>query len=108
MNGELKEAHVSHLKFYSDSSLETKAIMSHVVSSGTGMQIQRLLRLLDYDEGITVSIGCRGLLASHDTMEPPQQVYDDVPGLLRILLARKNTPSALESKPRLLVGFKRE
>lgn len=43
--GTLEEAHDSRLLFYSDPLLDTEAIILHVISSETGMHVQRLIAL---------------------------------------------------------------
>lgn len=53
--------------------------MSHVVSSETGMLIQLLMRLVDFDDGIMVHVCQRGLPESEDTLEPVRKAFDDVP-----------------------------
>ena len=58
-NRALVEAHATRLQYYNDASLDAKAILSHAISSETGMQIQRLLRLVDKPDGIYVAIRWR-------------------------------------------------
>ena len=106
-NGQLTEAHGTRLKFYSNTSLDTSAIMSHVLSSETGMAISRLLRLEDNEDGIYVVIRWKGLSASGDTSEPLAQVYADVPDLLQKLFARHGTPQALANKARAVLCLKK-
>ena len=74
--------------------------MSHVVSSETGMPVQRLMRLVQSDDGLMVQVRWKGLPASEDTLEPISKVYEDVPELFLKLLRRKNTPSDLVDKVR--------
>ncbi len=50
-NGAVEEVHACRLKFYSDPSLNTRAIMSHVLASETGMPVARLMGLVE-DEGV--------------------------------------------------------
>lgn len=104
-NGILSDVHAARLKFYSDASLDAKVLLPHVLQSETGMQVQRLLRLVDTDHGLRVVIRWRGLTASEDTEEPLQQVFEDVPDLLGKLLARKSTPEALVAKARRALGL---
>lgn len=99
-NGQVEDVHCTRLKFYHDPSLDTEAIMSHVISSETGMPVQRLMRLVDSDDGIMVQVRWRGLPESEDTLEPVQKVFEDVPQLLEKLFRRKNTPASLVSKAR--------
>lgn len=74
--------------------------MSHVISSETGMKVQRLLRLVDNGngEGLKVVIRWRGLPASEDTLELLDQVNQEGPQILAKLLDRKNTPPSLAKK----------
>ena len=92
-NGLTEEIHASRLRFYSDSALNTEAIMPHVLVSETGMQISRLLRFELMSDGIKVAVRWKGLPKSCDTLEPVAQIHQDVPDLLKKLLARKSTPS---------------
>lgn len=66
--GEFTEAHATRLKFYSDVSLDAKAILSHFVSFETGMQVQRLLHLEDGKDGLIIAILWRGLPSSKDKL----------------------------------------
>lgn len=50
-NGQLSEVYVTHLKFYTDSSLDPTAKVLHVLSSETSWQVWGLLRLLDAADG---------------------------------------------------------
>lgn len=106
-NGELSEVHATRLKFYRDSSLHETAILSHVLSSETGMQVQRLLRLIETTDGIKVAVRWQGLTRDDDTEEPLHNVYEDVPTLLKKLLTRKSTPLALAAKARRELGLLR-
>ena len=87
--------HISRLPFYDDPSLDEKAIMSHVLSSETGMTVQKLLRLVRNPEGFHVLVRWKGLPSSDDTLEPLRNVYEDVPAMLKKLLERKTTPTHL-------------
>jgi len=94
-NGALEEAHASRLRFYSDDSLNKDAIMPHVISSETGMPVQRLMRLEESPNGLHVIVRWRGLPANADTSEPLSRIYEDVPQMLLNLLKRKSTPRHL-------------
>lgn len=104
-NGNLDEIHGSRLKIYHNASLNTDAIISHVISSETGMVVQQLLGLIDSSEGIKVQILWKGLPESEDADEPLQNVYEDVPALMKNLLKHKNTPAGLASKTRRALGL---
>ena len=104
-NGTTKDIHGTRLKFYSDRSLDTRATMSHVLSSETGMPVARLMRLVDSPDGLLVQVRWRGLCDSEDTLEPIGRVYEDVPQLLWKLLRRKNTPSNLVAKARRVLAL---
>ena len=99
-NGTIQDIHGSRLKYYKDSSLNENAIMSHVLSSETGMPINRLVRFVETDDGLKVHVRWKGLPDSEDTFEPLSNVYEDVPQLLMQLLKRKNTPIELAAKVR--------
>lgn len=60
-NGLLDDVRDSRWKFYHDSSLETEAIMSDVVASEAGMPVQRLMCLVDSDDGVMVQVCLKGL-----------------------------------------------
>lgn len=107
-NGELQVIHGTRLKFYSDDSLDTTAILSHVLSSETGMPVSRLLRLVDQDGKLLVAVRWKGLGASEDTLEPLKRVYEDVPGLLVKLLRRKSTAAKLRSKACIELGLEED
>lgn len=55
-NGEFSDIHVTRLKFYSDASFDSTAILSHSLSYETGMQIQCLLRLVENEDRLCVAI----------------------------------------------------
>lgn len=104
-NGLQEDVHSTRLKFYSDESLDQEAILSHVLSSETGMPISRLLRLDEQDGKIFVAVRWKGLQKSDDTLEPIDRVYEDVPKLLIKLLDRANTPKPLRDKARAALGL---
>lgn len=72
--------------------------MSHVVLSKKGMSVHRLVCLLESEDGLVVEVRWSGSPDSEDTFEPFAEVSEDVSGLLRKLLLRKNTPSDLVAK----------
>ena len=74
--------------------------MSHVLQCEHFMPVGRLLKLLESENVLAVLVRCKGLPDSEDSTEPLQQVYEDVPGLLLKLLARRNNPPALSEKAR--------
>lgn len=104
-NGIIEDVHGSLLKFYHDPSLDTERIMSHVLSSETGMQVQRLMRLVETDDGLMVLVRWKGLPNSEDTMEPVKKIHEDVPVLLEKLLCRKNTPTNLIAEARRIISL---
>lgn len=104
-NGTLSEVHAARLKFYSGTSLDEKSLIPHVLQLETGMQFQRLLRLVDTSKGLSVVICWRGFPASQDTQEPLQQVYADVPSLLLKLPTRYTIPQKLVTKAHRALGL---
>lgn len=54
-NGQLEDVHISRLRFFRDSALDTQAIISHV-SSKTGMPVSRLMELVDDPDGLHVRV----------------------------------------------------
>lgn len=55
-NGAVKDVRGSRLNFYYDSFLNQEGIISRVVASKTGMSVQRLMRLVDTDNGMKVQV----------------------------------------------------
>ena len=104
-NGALGEVHASRLRFYSDSHLDTEAIMPHVLASETGMPVQRLMRLVQGPKGIEVVVRWRGFPPSADTTEPLQKIYEDVPQMLQNLLNRKSTPGHMVDLAKSQLGL---
>lgn len=104
-NGQLEHVPISHLRFFHDSALKIQAIMSHVLSSETGMPVSRLLALVDDPDGLHVGVHRKGLPHSKHTLEPLARVYGEVPQLKHRLLARKNTPTDMADKARGLHGL---
>lgn len=105
-NRQLREEDDTRLKFYNNASLDAKKIMSHVLTSETVMQVQRLLRLIDTTDGIYVTILWKGLAVSRDTREPLAQNYQDVPLLRSKLHDRNSAPNLLASKGRRELGLR--
>ena len=99
-NGLVEDIHGSRLKYYHDRSLDTEAILSHVISSETGMPVARLMKLVDTPDGLKVQVRWKGLSISEDTLEPLKRIYEDVPNMLERLLKRKNTPIELATAAR--------
>ena len=104
-NGMLRDIHGSRLKFYRDASQDTEVIMSHVLSSETGMPVAHLLCLIESHDGLKVFVLWKGLPDSQDSSEPLERVYEDVPRILFRLLQRKNTPPQLAAKTRSILGL---
>ena len=73
--------------------------MSHVLYSERGMEIQHLMELKESPAGeLLVTVRWYGLLPDQDTDEPLQNIYEDAPRLVKLLLARKRTPRRLVAK----------
>lgn len=102
-NGRVQDVHASRLKFYHDESLNVEAIMPHVLASETGMDVQRLMWLMETEDGIMVQVRWRGLSESDDTVEPLAKIYQDVPALVLKLFRRKNAPKDLVAKARRML-----
>lgn len=83
--------HRTCLKYYADDSLDTEAILSHVLASEMGMPVSSLLRLVEEDDQLFVLVRWKKLGDSEDTLEPLRRVFKDVPQLVIKLLLRKNT-----------------
>lgn len=99
-NGLTEDVHITRLKFYHDASLDCDAIMPHVLSSETGMEVQRLMRLFDSPSGLMVQVRWRGFPPTEDTSEPLQKIFEDVPALVLKFLNRKKNPSNLVARAR--------
>lgn len=104
-NGDLQIVHGTRLKFYADNSLDTTAIISHVLASETGMPVSRLLQLVEDNGSLFVSVRWKGLSSTEDTVEPLQRVYEDVPQLLLKLLRRKSTNADLRKRACVELGL---
>lgn len=96
-NERIQDVHRSRLKHFSDSSLNEKAIMSHVLSPITAMPVARLPRLQDCDSELKVHECWKGLFIAEDTLELRKRVYENIPQIVVRLLERKNTLAALAS-----------
>ena len=103
--GNYDDVHASRLKFNHDADLDAAAIMSHVLSSETGMPVARLLRLVDQDGNLYVVVRWKGMSESENTMEPLSRIFEDVPAVTRKLLARKSTPAALRTRAHAALGL---
>lgn len=80
------DIHGTRLMFYRDVDLDEKAIMSHVLSSKTGIFVARLFRLDDQNVELFVAMRRKGLGNNNDTLEPLTSTYEDVTQLtLRLL-----------------------
>lgn len=77
--GNCDDIHDLRLKFYRDADLDVTAIMWHVLSSETGIQVARLLNLVDQEGDLFVVVRWKGLSSSENTLEPLARVYEDVP-----------------------------
>jgi hypothetical protein len=82
-----------------------KKQLCHAVSSETGMPVQRLLSLVETDDGLKVRVRWRGLGETEDTWEPVDFVYADVPLLFKKLLARNTAPSDLVKEAKDQLGI---
>ena len=90
-NGRLEDVHGRRLKFYRDGSLNQKVILSHVLSSETGMPVARLLRLKDTEDGLHVVERWKGLPDTEDTLEPIERVFEDLPEMVKRVFAQKHS-----------------
>lgn len=104
-NGNCEDIHGTRLKFYADADLDKEAIMSHVLSSETGMPVSRLLRIVEQDRKLYNWVRWKGLTTNDDTMEPLECVYEDVPKLTLKLLDGKSTPTNIRAKARAALGL---
>lgn len=98
-----KDVHVSRMKFYHDASLDIESIMYHVVSSETGIPVQRLMGLVETDDGLKFQVRWSCLSQSDDTLDHLVRVYEDLPNLFEKLLKRKNTPAEHVNKARTVL-----
>lgn len=70
--------HGSHLKLFSDLLLDTKAIMSNVLNSGTGFPGALLRRCIETDEGLKVLVRWKELCPTEYNLDPIAQIHEDV------------------------------
>lgn len=89
------EIHACRFRFYTDSDLNTEAIMTHVLSSETGMVVSRLMKLVETSDDLMVQVYWKGLSDNDDTIEPISKINEEVPVLFHKLFERKATPSHL-------------
>ena len=104
-NGMHDDVHISRLKFYRESDLNGEAIMSHVLTSETGIIVSYLMGLEETATGLCVRVRWRGLPSSEETLEPIGRVHTDVPQLFMKLPSRKTTAGHLASKARRELGL---
>lgn len=74
--------------------------MSHVVSSDTGMPVQRLMKIVESGKGLMVQGLWQGLPEPGDTLEPLSKIDEYVPQLLLKLLVCMNTPTEVAAEAR--------
>lgn len=65
--------------------------MPHVISSETGMEVQRLMDISETAQDLMGQVRWRGFSASKDTEESLKKMYEDVPELIKTLLCRDDT-----------------
>lgn len=99
-NGSVSDFHSSRLKFYREQSLDGKVTMSHFLTSETVMLVSMFLRLENTSDGFMVTVRWKCMDSSEDTLEPLEQVYENVPDILGKLLKRKNTTPDLSDRAR--------
>lgn len=87
-NGSMDAVHGCRVQFCHDPSLDKEKIMSHVISSETGMPLSQLLKLVDKKKGPHFLVRSKGLENSEDSLEPLAQIYSDVSKMLLRLLRR--------------------
>lgn len=72
------------------------------------MTMHRLLNLIEYDGNIKFAVRWKCLSKIGNTLEPFEQVYEDVPDLLKKLLTCRNTPLKIANKSRAQMRLKKE
>lgn len=72
------EVHASRLKIYHDHSLDEEAVISHDLSSETGMVVHRLIRLVETEDGLYVQVRWKRLSESKDMMKLISNIYRGV------------------------------
>lgn len=79
---------------------DATAIMSHVLSSETGMPVVRLMNLVKTCSRLKVQVHWNGLPHSENTFEPLANFHKVVQQMLHRLLERKNVSLELAAKAR--------
>lgn len=97
-NGQLEDVHGTRKKFYREYSLNTTAIMHHVLASETGITVALLMRVEDTADGINDLVRWKGLTDSEDSLEPLERVFEDVHEMVKRPLSHKNTLPELAEK----------
>lgn len=82
-NDDIDDILLSRLKFYHDYSFDSEAILSRVISSETGMVVQRLMALDDCKGGLKAHVPWKGPSPSEDTEGPVDNIYQDAPDLFK-------------------------
>ncbi len=65
----------------------------------------RPIHLEENEDCLQVHVRWRGLSNSEDTLEPLQRVYEDVPAMVKRLLARKSILKSLVIKAESALGL---
>ena len=104
-NGQLDDVHATRLKFYRDDAVDERVIMEHVLQSEIGMPVARLMGLEDSRNGLKVLVRWKGLDNSEDSLEPLQNVFEDVPTMVKRLLQRKNLSPDLVRKAKAFLSL---
>lgn len=87
-NGKLDNLVQAGLKFFFDSSVDSKVIQASVLASDTGMHVSRLLFLAKNSRKVFVDFCQKKLIAKYDTLQRLLRVYGNVPMIFSKLLAQ--------------------
>lgn len=92
-DGSQADIYLTYLKLYSGSSLNTNAIISHVVSFVAGTPFYKRVKLVSTTSSEMIQVRSKRILHSEDTLEPLAGVYEVVSDMLCQLPVWKNTDS---------------
>lgn len=78
-NRKFNDIHENRIKVYRNADLNEETIISHVLSSETGMPVARFfLSLVDQDVELFDAVCVKSLSESKNTLEPLARVYEDI------------------------------
>lgn len=106
--GKVSDALATCLRFYQEDSVNESVIISHFLSSRTGMSVALLFCLEHQGNNILAAARWKGQNASKDTVKGIVQVLEHVLDLTIKRLQRKSIPHTLAMTAKELLRVERE